>query len=472
MNRFWYRIIFALLLLYSATAWSQGSSTPSPNEAEPQSETVAPTESLESTPAENNEAVASPSTQEASYPDPNLIPYRTKRSVIVQFLSIPAKLWHLLWTPLGATVIWVEQNRIQEKALNFFLNDARTGGFFPLISLGGNTGAGAGLTVFHNNLFNQRKRINFSFLFSSEDNNTATLAYSDSSLFGTHLFFNLLGEYFSDSDENLFISSAIPPDQLLDSSIGGNDTNVDDDETSYKTKQGGFMITTGYALSRRIGWGMVGGIKRAKVNSGTGPGSDQFPGAIPGGGTHSLFSIGSALTLDFRNGWPRTLSGTLLRFGYQYNREMNGSQFEYNRYTIELNQFIPIPFLATNRRLALRGLFEKLDRLNDKQIPFYELSLLGDAATLRGFDQNRFRGRGMLLFNLEYRYPVWDTWDAVIFVDEGQVFDDINDINLDRFHFAAGTGLRFMSPTGFAMRFEVGFSGEAVRALFQITPNF
>ena len=471
MKLLWLGIIPILFSIYSATAWSQENPAPSmPPETEG---TGAPsTEGSESTPAENSAVMASTSTQETSYPDPNLVPYETKRSVVVQFFSIPAKLWHLLWTPLGATVIWVEQNRIQEKALNFFLNDARTGGFFPLISLGGNTGAGAGLTLFHYNLFNRGKRINFSFLYSSEDNNTGTLAYSDSSLFGTHLFFNLLAEYFSDSDENLFISSALPPDQLLDSSIGGNDTDVDADETSYKTKQGGFMITAGYALGRRVGWGMVGGIKRAKVNSGTGLGGDRFPDAIPGGGTHSLFSIGSALTLDFRNGWPRTLSGTLLRFGYQYNRELNGSQFEYNRYTIEMNQFIPIPFLASNRRLALRGMFEKLDRLNNKQIPFYELSLLGDAANLRGFDQNRFRGRGMLLFNLEYRYPVWDTWDAVIFVDEGQVYDDINDIDLGRFHFAAGTGLRFMSPTGFAMRFEVGFSSEAVRALFQIAPNY
>lgn len=460
MTRYCLNFTLILFLIHAAPVWPQENSPP-PSEGQPASE-ITTTEQISE----------SPSAQETNYPDPNLIPYRTRKSALVHFFSIPAKVWRLVWTPLGATIIWVEQNRIQEKALNFFLNDDRTGGFFPLVSFGGNTGAGAGLTIFHNNLFNQRKRINFIFLFSSEDNNTATLAYSDSSLFGARLFFNLLGEYFSDSDENLFIRADIPPERLLDSSIGGNDTDVDADETSYKTKQGGFMITTGYALSRRVGWGMVGGIKRAKVNSGTGRGGDQFPGAIPGGGIHSLFSIGSALTLDFRNGWPRTLSGTLLRFGYQYNRELNGSQFEYNRYTIEMHQFIPIPFLATNRRLALRGMFEKLDRLNNKQIPFYELSLLGDAANLRGFDQNRFRGRGMLLFNLEYRYPVWDTWDAVIFVDEGQVYDDINDIALNRFHFSAGTGLRFMSPTGFAMRFEIGFSSETVRALFQITPNF
>ena len=27
------------------------------------------------------------------------------------------------------------------------------------------------------------------------------------------------------------------------------------------------------------------------------------------------------------------------------------------------------------------------------------------------------------MFNVEYRYPIWDTWNAFLFWDEGQVFD-------------------------------------------------
>ena len=157
---------------------------------------------------------------------------------------------------------------------------------------------------------------------------------------------------------------------------------------------------------------------------------------------------------------------------YTYNREIDGSRYEFNRFRAELNQFIPIPFLAKNRRLGIRGVFEKIDRIGTKQVPFYELSLLGDAANLRGFDQNRFRGRGLLFFNFEYRYPIWDTWDAVLFFDEGQVYDDLSEIALNEFHTAVGTGIRFMSRTGFLMRFEVARSSEQWRALFQIIPNF
>jgi len=57
-------------------------------------------------------------------------------------------------------------------------------------------------------------------------------------------------------------------------------------------------------------------------------------------------------------------------------------------------------------------------------------------------------------------------------VDEGQVFDDLNDLDIADFHTAIGTGIRFMTPNGFAMRVEVARSTEMWRALFQITPNF
>ncbi|NIV91831.1 BamA/TamA family outer membrane protein [candidate division KSB1 bacterium] len=421
--------------------------------------------------AEQPKPETEPQEEMAKYPDPNKIPYRTKKSALVHFLSIPSKIWHLVWSPIGSTVIWVEQNRVHEKLINFFLNDERTAGFYPLASFGGNTGAGIGINVFHNNLFNDRQKINASFLYSGTENNTATVAYTDSTILGSSFYFNFLGDFFNDSDENLFISGDVTPEDLRDSSIGANDSD-EEDETSYSTEQGGVQVDFGYAVNDRVGFGLTSSFKRADVDSGDGFGGERFPDNIPGSGATSLYSIGTTFSFDFRNGWPRTLSGTLFRFGFQYNRELNGDRFEYNRYTVEVQQFIPIPILAKNRRLGVRGIFEKLDRLNDKQIPFYELSMLGDAENLRGFDQNRFRGRGSLLFNIEYRYPIWDTWDAVVFVDEGQVFDDLGDIELDEFHFAIGTGIRVMSPTGFAMRFEVGVSGEAVRALFAITPNF
>lgn len=408
---------------------------------------------------------------EEIYPDPNKIPYRSRKSALVHFFSIPAYVWRLAWTPLGATVIWVEQNRVHEKVSNFFyLNDERTASLFPLVSVGGNTGAGAGLSFSHRNLFGKRKRLSASFLYNSSENNSANIAYQDSSLFGSSFFLDLAGTYFNDFDENLFVGEDVDLLDFNDSSIGANGSSLND-ERSYATEEVAGLASLGYAFGKNVGVGLLGALRR--VDIGQGDEEDEIlPEDILGAGATSLFSIGGNLTFNFTRGVPRAVAGSGVRLGYSYNRELDGSRFEYNRFTVEAAQFIPIPFLARNRRFAVRGLFEKMDRIGDKQIPFYELSMLGDAANLRGFDQNRFRGRGLLLFNFEYRYPVWDLWDAVVFVDEGQVYDDLSEVALDEFHTSVGGGLRFMSPVGFLMRFEVARSSEQWRALFQVTPNF
>ena len=197
-----------------------------------------------------------------------------------------------------------------------------------------------------------------------------------------------------------------------------------------------------------------------------------MPISIPGFGTTNYWTVGSWIRFDFRDAWPRTLSGFLVKLGYQHQSDIDDNRFKFHHYSVDAQAYLPAFFLEKNRRFGVRVSLDKMEPLSGKEIPFYGLAVLGDAANLRGFDQNRFRARGSLLFNLEYRYPVWDTWDAVIFLDEGQVFDKYSDLRLDDFHWGAGFGLRFMTRTGFLLRTEIGFSRETVRALFQLKPNF
>lgn len=406
------------------------------------------------------------------YPDPNKIPYRSKKNLAQHVLSIPAKVWRLAWTPLSATAIWVEQNRIHQNVIDFFyLNDERSAALFPLISLGGNTGGGGGAMAFHNNLFGKGKQLSAQFLYSSTRSNSAAIAYKDSSLFGSVFYFDIVGTYFNDSDENLYISSDVSLEDFDESSIGANNSSKND-ETSYATEELGVLTNLNYVFSKKVGLGIATSFRLADIDSGDGTGGDRFPGIIQGSDDATLFSIGGTLTFNFSNGWPRILSGPIFKLSYSYNTEVGDNRYGYNRLKVEAQQFIQIPFLTRNRRLAIRGIFERLNRHKGRQIPFYELSMLGDASNLRGFDQNRYRGRGSLLFNLEYRYPVWDAWDAVIFVDEGQVFDESDELGFDNFHTAVGAGIRFMSQAGFLMRFEIAKSSEQWRTLFQITPNF
>src|SRR5699024_6064429 len=123
-------------------------------------------------------------------------------------------------------------------------------------------------------------------------------------------------------------------------------------------------------------------------------------------------------------------------------------------------------------RLAFRTRLEKRYPLSGGEVPCLEQSILGDADNVRGYAQDRFRNLGSLLLTLEYRYPIWDTWDAVIFTDQGQVFNKYSELQLDEFHGSVGTGLRFMTSSDFLFRIEVAFSKETTRGLLEFTMNF
>jgi outer membrane protein insertion porin family len=65
-------------------------------------------------------------------------------------------------------------------------------------------------------------------------------------------------------------------------------------------------------------------------------------------------------------------------------------------------------------------------------------------------------GNALLLLNGELRMPVWRDVGAAVFMDGGNVFNRISEIELADIRGTAGFGLRYRSPIG-PIRFDVGF---------------
>jgi outer membrane protein assembly complex protein YaeT len=64
-------------------------------------------------------------------------------------------------------------------------------------------------------------------------------------------------------------------------------------------------------------------------------------------------------------------------------------------------------------------------------------------------------GRGLLLFNTEYRFPIAGAFGGAVFVDAGNVYADTK-IRFNKVRYGAGAGLRYLSPVG-PVRFDVGW---------------
>jgi hypothetical protein len=60
---------------------------------------------------------------------------------------------------------------------------------------------------------------------------------------------------------------------------------------------------------------------------------------------------------------------------------------------------------------------------------------------------------------------VWDTWNASLFWEEGQVFDDFGDLEADGFGSSVGVGLTLRTSTAFLLGLRLAHSARA-KALF------
>ena len=99
----------------------------------------------------------------------------------------------------------------------------------------------------------------------------------------------------------------------------------------------------------------------------------------------------------------------------------------------------------------------------------YERDLLGITGETRIADVDPLTGavdllpvggNGLLLANLEYRFPVLGSLGGTLFLDVGNVWRDWRDFDFDDLRYGAGLGVRYRSPIG-PVRLEFGWNLES-----------
>jgi outer membrane protein assembly factor BamA len=110
----------------------------------------------------------------------------------------------------------------------------------------------------------------------------------------------------------------------------------------------------------------------------------------------------------------------------------------------------------------------------DINVPFYKRYFVGGASSLRGwgrFEVSPLSGFGLPIGGLsmldgssELRVPLWGKFGAVAFLDYGNVWAEPWDQDVGDLRYAAGPGLRYMTPIGPA-RFDVGYQLNPIEGL-------
>ncbi|MBX3305387.1 MAG: BamA/TamA family outer membrane protein [Nitrospira sp.] len=366
-----------------------------------------------------------------------------------RLLAVPEMAWGGLTYPFKKAAIAYEQHDLMNRALDLFLNDERTAGVFPKFALGGTLSSGIGFTAFNNNLFRENKEARLSYILATRENQVAELSYRDPSLFGSQWLLDS-NTFWLNFDESHFF-------------LGGNRA-TERDQTNFELKQLAWDVTLGRKLFGNTSAALTGRLLIADAKP-----SERLPAtpaSITGNNSSmTALAIEPSLTYDSRDNPFRPTRGWFAEGAFTYTDQVDRDQFRYLGYRLEVQRYIPV--FQGNRVLLLRAYLAKQDTVGGGAIPFYELNLLDLNNGLRGFDRGRWQDKGALLFNIEWRFPIWQDVEGDIFFDEGQVFGDYQDIQLKLFRYSAGAGLRFVSNRKFGLRFQVAASEDGVLTLLR-----
>ncbi len=109
----------------------------------------------------------------------------------------------------------------------------------------------------------------------------------------------------------------------------------------------------------------------------------------------------------------------------------------------------------------------------DGDMPLSQRFSMGGSDTLRGYEDDQFRGNSMLKATLEYRFPIVKKVQGVLFTDNGYAwdnrFEDEFDFGLIKNSF--GVGLRINSPLG-PVKLDYGYGDDGGKFHFSFGGQF
>lgn len=377
---------------------------------------------------------------------PDIQPYETSYSMAHHVLAFPSYLLHWASRPVGWGIKYAEEN-----FPHWFEGERGSYGFVPLIEVGGEQGFAGGALLYHDHLFYPDHRARAQILFGSQEYNEFDIRYHVPVKGLEDATLSFYGEYENYPERSYYLNG----DELL---FASEYTNV---EVRYD-QQLNPKIENMFLVRYRD--------MTIKSSSFIDDENELVPQSMQG--NEKLFAIGSRWTFNHKNGRKRATSGTQYVIGGNWSQSVETHSLSYLEYYGEIHHFVPIPILPKTRRLGLKAQLRRQENLASESIPFYELPALGGTRNSRGYPSNRFRAQGTLQLTAEYRYPVWDFLDMAIFVDEGQPFDNYNDLALGDFKTSYGFGFHLLSSNGLAFRSEFAFSTEGSRLIISIGPNF
>lgn len=144
--------------------------------------------------------------------------------------------------------------------------------------------------------------------------------------------------------------------------------------------------------------------------------------------------FGVSFTWDSRNEAFSPNKGSFAQLKYIDFNKLFGSEYSYWNIVFDARRYIAV---NTKHVLALQA----FAFFNEGTVPIRSMALLGGNNNMRGYYDGRFRDKNQVVFQAEYRLPLFWRFGATGFGGLGEVSDRIGTLNT--LHYTYGAGLRF-----------------------------
>ena len=396
------------------------------------------------------------------------------KNLIQKIITVPTKVLRIPFFLTGRgikhTALFIGDINLIPRVRAFLTSDDELVALYPTGSLGGRAGLGGELRFFNKRFLKMGNKLSLQGAYSTGGHQNHYIRYQIPEMVGP-LFLDVRGGYEVNTNEDFFGI--------------GNDTerdNKDKDRTNFLHEEAGGELTVGAAWTDWFRTQITVDYTDHAIRDGDGTYKSTLDvydlSTTPGLDGAALFGVGGTIALDNRDNDFYPNRGGLVEFSATMFDQVDGSDYGFMRYTLELSNYLTL--FRPGRIIVARLLGEINTRLSEgKDTPFFERASLGDANSLRGYSTGRFRDKDLILLNLEYRYSIWDkelegygALDAVLFMGVGRVFNDLAEDTFKDYKISYGGGIRSRTMDNLLFRAEIARSSEETNIIFAFEPIF
>jgi len=372
-----------------------------------------------------------------------------------------------------SSVFAEEQRDLREGIIGEYPKET-TWGFLPRFKMNPDTGMGTGIKLKGANVFGTPWLIDIANIFTSNQFQTyealAMLPRFGACECGSYWYFMAFVEYDLIPDMRMFGVGNDTENEMFDE----EDKKVGD-EATVKYSNVAPRLTLGKHLGKSYYLAFQAFYREVWLDKSV---NDDLPQAkevyadlpgIEGGKTPGL---AIAFLRSTRDDLWRPTKGSRLELYAEEVGPYFGADFDFTRYGADVRKYILL--FGKYNVLTMHIRAETMEGEFD-EMPWWELPYIGGKDSMRGYWEGRFRGRGSVLSNTEFRYNIWNPTlklrkkripcniDGNVFFDAGRVyrysFDWVEE-GLHDLKYTGGFGLRFTTPPGLMGRMDIGFSRE------------